>query len=157
MYFLSLSPIYFFSILSAFSLYSHIHFPLPFSSSFLERVVQAISTVVPGVNPDWRLLFRLRVTKPKIHMHFSSAKSLLVDSLLGFWAFSDFLPQIQCPEAPQVLLEELCVCGGNTHEAPLQLLVLLLLHMAQMCTSSFSSLYLSAVLLGHTKDFRGGM
>lgn len=36
-------------------------------------------------------------------------------------------------------------------------MVLLLLHMAQMCPSSLSSVYLSAVLLGHTKDFRGSM
>lgn len=75
-------------------------FLFPFSSSFLERVFQAISTVVPAVNPDWRLLYRLRVTKPKIHMHLSSATSLLADSLLGFWAFSDFLPYIRYPEVP---------------------------------------------------------
>lgn len=53
-------------------------------------MVQVISTVVLGVNPDWRLLFRLGVTKPKTHMHLSSATSLLADSLLGFWASSDF-------------------------------------------------------------------
>lgn len=153
-----LTPPYFFFFhsLSLFPLFTH-SFPSPFQQLFPGKGGSGNQHSSPRCESRLATTLQAQSDKAKdTHAPFFSQVpfSWLSAWLLGLFRFSalDTVPRSSLRAARGVVL-----CGGNTHEAPLQLLVLLLLHMAQMCTSSFSSLYLSAVLLGHTKGFRGGM